>query len=471
MNYKNKNLIPIFLILGFLFFSQPAYAETITKTLYAWARDLAGNVSLSLNDSVEITTEKFTKTFATRIGGTSLSEGDEIILAKNDVIILNRFAYQDINGDTYASIKNINPDAKIFLYQMGSEVSYLHDSYNLISLNTLGRWNVSRGHSMGSVNGNNSNFILLDSTGNYIYNTAFPGTYLMDVGLNSYQQYWIEATNNDISNQPWVADGVFMDGCPSTLQLNSYNSNPVKYNNNNSLWVSAINSFINSVSGGLSGQNQLTGANSGNTRFQEGYDSLVLLDSVTNPPYFVLEEGAFAVEWGPNAVQFYGQVEWKRQVDLLKEIDNFRLLYLSHTKLSPGQSGLDNYQKTVNFYDVLWYSLASFHLGKKSNSFFEFSNGSYNNLNWYDEYTEIDLGNPISNYQIVDINGVAIFMREFEKGYVYVNSSNINVSNITLPKTSRQLNHDNLFFEPSLLPQINSINLDSHRGTFLLKVF
>ncbi len=54
MNYKNKNLIPIFLILGFLFFSQPVYAETITKTLYAWARDLAGNISLSLNDSVDI---------------------------------------------------------------------------------------------------------------------------------------------------------------------------------------------------------------------------------------------------------------------------------------------------------------------------------------------------------------------------------------------------------------------------------
>jgi hypothetical protein len=55
MNYKNKNLIPIFLILGFLFFSQPIYAETITKTLYAWARDQAGNISTPLSDTIDIT--------------------------------------------------------------------------------------------------------------------------------------------------------------------------------------------------------------------------------------------------------------------------------------------------------------------------------------------------------------------------------------------------------------------------------
>ncbi len=56
MKNKKQNIIfATILLFGILSFSNPVSASTATKTLYAWARDLAGNISLSQSDSVDIT--------------------------------------------------------------------------------------------------------------------------------------------------------------------------------------------------------------------------------------------------------------------------------------------------------------------------------------------------------------------------------------------------------------------------------
>ncbi len=56
MKNKIQNIIlAVILLSGILYFSQPVVASTVTKTLYGWAKDAAGNVSTSLNDSVTIT--------------------------------------------------------------------------------------------------------------------------------------------------------------------------------------------------------------------------------------------------------------------------------------------------------------------------------------------------------------------------------------------------------------------------------
>jgi len=56
MKNTSKNLIltSLFVVI-LLTFSHQVYASTVTKTLYAWARDLAGNISAYLSDSVDIT--------------------------------------------------------------------------------------------------------------------------------------------------------------------------------------------------------------------------------------------------------------------------------------------------------------------------------------------------------------------------------------------------------------------------------
>ena len=65
--------------------------------------------------------------------------------------------------------------------------------------------------------------------------------------------------------------------------------------------------------------------NRGDTRLPEGSAAWQALDASANPPDAVLEEGAFAVEWGFAAVQFYQESEWQRQVDTMGAIRNSKV--------------------------------------------------------------------------------------------------------------------------------------------------
>jgi hypothetical protein len=135
--------------------------------------------------------------------------------------------------------------------------------------------------------------------------------------------------------------------------------------------------------------------------------------------------------------------------------------------LQEGGSGFDNYGKPVTFWDIVWYSLASFQLGKSTNSYFSFSE-SYNKPVWYDELDHIDLGGATGAYKVVNYGGNNIYYREFEKGYVFVNPTRNDVSSIQLPMTCKQLTHDNFKNDLATIPNLTTIELESHRGTFLL---
>ena len=110
---------------------------------------------------------KSINTFIIRFGGNALRSGDEVRLAKHDIIFCNKFHYDDIRGDTWDAIKDINPKSEIYLYgNVACKSEYR--KCNTLYLNELGRYSVSRGHSMGSLNGNNPNLFLLDNNGNRI---------------------------------------------------------------------------------------------------------------------------------------------------------------------------------------------------------------------------------------------------------------------------------------------------------------
>ena len=411
---------------------------------------------------------KFLQTFAIRHGGSSLVPGDEVLLAKFDIFNVNRFHYDDINGDTWGAIRTINPNIEIYNYQLGREASSNDDASSVVYINNLGRWNISREHSMGNLNIDNPELFLLDSDDNRIENSAYANDWVMDIGSNGYQDYWLEGTIQDLVDQPWTADGVFVD--VTTIGRTSMTSMPVKYPSDEA-WSSAMNGFINAIAVGLSNQNQKIWCNRGGTKTELGYNQSIVLDTSSNPPDVTLEEGAFAVLWGSGDVQFFNEADWKRQVDLLAEIHNSKVCYLSHSDLNEGQKGTDNHGKDVDFWDIIWYAMGSYHIAKNTvdnNSYFGFSE-SYNNVKWYDEFDYIDLGSAISNYQITSYGENNIYWREFEEGYVYVNPTNYNVSSITLPETCKQLTHVNFKDDPATISDANAINLTSHRGTMLLK--
>ena len=413
----------------------------------------------------------FIKTFLCRIGGTAFYPGDELKMAKYDIIFANKFHYNDIEGNTWNAIKAINPEAEIYPY---TTIHCVHDNSDATSaqyLNNLGRYNVSRSHSMGSLNGNNPGFFLLDSSGNRVKGDYNSRRYYLDFGNSSFQQYSIEATKTDYIGCPWLTDGVYTD--LTTATKSGVASTPVKYDTNTK-WSAAMNSMLNAMTAALHAAGQKFACNRGGTTQADGYAAWVALDNMPYSPDVVLEEGAFAVSWGSGEVQFYPEDQWKRQVDILASTENSDVCFMSHVALYEGENGTDNYGISFNYWDALWYSLGSYLLGKNDSldyAYFLFRDRrSYNCVDYYfDEYDKIDLGPAAGGYHVTNYSGINIYWREFADGYIYVNPTYKNVTAIFLPETCKQMTHYNLTKDPGTLSEVNTITLNGHRAAILYK--
>ncbi len=460
--------------------------SSIHRATTAWligASSFALSVCAALHiQSAEAATSpaKFIPTFLVYYGGGPvLVSTDAQQLAKYDLIDIDRFRYNNIGSNTWAAIKSLNPGAQIYLYEMGPEAPNYLDSSLPLYLNGLGRYNVSRGNYMGSLNGNHPELFLPDSAGNRIYSTAFSNPassqywHLMDFGSTAYQTYWLTAAKADIVDQPWVADGIFVDNCLTLANAGGYSATPAAYPSN-AAWSGAMNSFAASLTAGMHGYGQKIWCNRGGTSTVDGSAAWLALDASSSPPDVVLEEGVFAVQWGGGDTQFFPEADWKRQLDTMAAIRNSKVAMMSHTKLSDGMSGIDNWGKPVTFSQTLWYSLGSFLLGKNDtlgNAYFMFNGGSgYNKLWWFSEYDNINLGKALGPYIATTIAGVNIYSREFENGYVYVNPTPNNVASITLPQASRQLTANNLLTQITSVPNVGAIALNSHNAAILVKI-
>ncbi|HUF21540.1 MAG TPA: heparin lyase I family protein [Burkholderiales bacterium] len=422
---------------------------------------------------------KFIPTFLVYYGGgPALVTSDAAKLAKFDLIEFDRFRYNSIGSGTWAEIKSINPDAQIYLYQMGPETPSHLDSISQLYLNGLGRHDISRGHSQGSLNGDNPGLFQLDASGKRIYSRGLSNVranqywYLMDFGSAAYHSYWTNAVKADIVDQAWRADGIFVDKCLVLPNSGGYSERAPWYSTNAS-WAGAMNSFANAITAGMHAFNQKLWCNRGDTRTADGSAAWQALDNSASPPDVVLEEGAFAVQWGKAHTNFYSETEWKRQIDTMGAIRNSSVAMLSHTKLMDGQTGVDNLGKPVTYGQTLWYALGSFLLAKNDtldNSYFMFSGGSgYNRIWWHEEYEKIDLGKAVGAYSVTKAGSVNVYWREFEKGYVFVNPTGNNAASVTLPQASRQLTRTNLSSAVDSIPRVTSIALPGYHAAILLK--
>jgi hypothetical protein len=396
-------------------------------------------------------------------------------LAKYDVLDLNRFNYKDVNQATWAAIKVINPSIEIYIYQLGPESNINQESESTVYLNSIARITNARGHSMGALDTNNSKLFLLDGAANRIYNQAYPNSVLMDFGSSDYQAYWKESTLTDIVNQAWKADGIHVDNCIAAYSVTSNPLSsvyPASYPNATS-WNGAMNNFVNAITSSLHTTNQKVYANRGNSRSDTGYSAWIALDGSSNPPDIVEEEGAFAVYWGTGSVQFYEEADWKRQVDVISKLQHSKAALLSHSDLTKeNPNGIDNLGKPVTFYQTLWYAMCSYHLARKdapNNAYFMFGGTTYKSTPWFDEYDRINLGKAVSIYSSTTVAGVKIYFREFEKGFVFVNSTTVDAKAVPLPVQCVQITHENINVDPIGLPVISNINIPSHNGIIVLK--
>lgn len=426
--------------------------------------------------------EKFIPTFLVYYGdGPALVEGDEARLAKFDLLDVDRFRYNQIGVNnlrgTWDSVRAVNPGIKIFLYQMGPEVSNYHDGKDVVYLNGLGRYNVARSHIMGSLNGNQPGLFMRDTSGARVYNYDYSNPslgqhwYLMDFGSPEYARYWLEAVEADIIRQPWVVDGVHVDNCLAT-NWGVY-STPAKYPNA-SVWSTAMNSFVQALVAGLQKSGQKMWANRGQSQTQDGFNAWLALDQSGSAPYIVMEEGAFAVAWGEGSdTQFYPEASWRRQVDILGRIQNSRVAYLSHTDLGENEQGVDNYNRPVTFWQTMWYALGSFLLGKddaRGNAYFMFHRGTgYSKIWWFEEYEKIDFGRATGPYRTLAMGGNNIYWREFEFGYIYVNPTENDVDDVALPEPGKLITHENLHAPLSAVLNVTRVRLPAHHAAFVRK--
>lgn len=424
--------------------------------------------------------DKFIPTFAIYYGGgPTLTATDVPRLAKYDLLDLDRFRYNQGASNLWSAIKAYNPAVEIYLYELGPEVANFHDAWAISGVDDLARYNVSRGHPMGSVNGDNAGLFLTDASGNRIYSVAYstPSSnqyyYLLDFGSSSYQSYWVTGVKADIVDQPWKADGVFADNCLTFPSSGGYSATSSRYSTD-AAWSNAMNTFSSAVAAGLHSHGQKLWCNKGDTRESAGLAAWKALDAAANRPDVLLEEGAFAVAWGSGATQFFPEANWKSQVDAVASIVNMKVALTCHTDLAPGGSGTDNWGKPVTFWQTFYYSLGSMLLGKNAtlnNTYFTFAGPlSYSRLNWFDEYDHIDLGKPLNAYQVSSVGGVNVYWREFEKGYVAVNPTANNVASFAFPQVVQQITHDNLLSPLSSVPVVSAVALPGHNAAIVYKV-
>lgn len=424
-----------------------------------------GDVVISTPPIPKQASQKFIPVF-TWYYGAELTSAQEALLAKFSFSDLNRRSYKDKLGrDSWQVLKSFNSLHEVYLYQFSFGAYDSQDNKLAVKINTISRWNDARGHSMGNLNIDHTELFLLDNKGERIHDKY--GVWLMDIGHQAYIDYWVEATLTDIVNKPCKADGIFVDG-PSLIHSYTLTAYPAKYPTN-SAWASAAKTFVLQVTSALHKKGVKVWFNMGQTHTSIGQACWILLDQSSDYPDILMDEGAFVTSYSRAFAGFHSESACRTSIDTMQSVKNVRVAMSSHVKGLPGDIGLDNFGKPVTYWDAFYFGLSCFLLGKNTvadNSCFSWHD-SNKELRWFDEF-DIDLGKAVGTYQVAQYESVNIYWREYEKGYVYANLSNTNVSGILLPAPCRQITHQNIS-NPFVDPIVDMLILPAHRGAILIK--
>ena len=444
----------------------------------------------------QVVEAKFINTFLVRYGAASLTNASA--LAKYDIIFPHENHWNDLKGAAFTEIKAINPNVKIYPYYMITITDANENCEKQPHPHTPGRYDKNAtklcNHRLGDIKNDNPNFHLVDSKG-YKLQWSFSESnihYWLDFGDDStdgYQHWVTEAIIADKYGKAWQvgADGIFADylwavkaGTRNWDLLTS--PYPTLYPTD-AAWATAMNDFIKNVGGALSIYNIEIAGNRGPL----GYASTHIVaieawksqDQSAYPMAAAMQEGCITQKYiSGKDVYWWNETLWRDTIDLMGDLENTKFCCLFSVKHSTmDYVGIDNLDQKVTGWEALWYSIGSYLLGKNdtyNTTYFEFIYGDaaydQDSKFWFDEYDKIDLGNAVGNYNVVPKERNNIYWREFEKGYVYVNPTNNNVTNILLPQICKQRTHENLYEPLTGLKEISSIDLDAHRAAILYKV-
>jgi len=407
-------------------------------------------------------------------GGTSLNSGDEVTLAKFNAVFLDRLHMNDIGGDTYAAIKAANANTLVFVYVSPHASRPAYDSAANCTGNTLSRWDTQdRSHSQGSIS-SNPTYIMDDGVDDCI--TPY-GHNQLDITISGMQDYSAEAVATDLSGTACSGDGVFADDMYSYLTAGWLTgcTDPIT----NAQWQTAMTALIPKIAAALTAEGKYLVTNliyTEESTHTGSWDVWEAIDDSGNASFGLMTELFFTTMWGVagDEIQFYPETQWKSYVDHVADatITNSNIFAVSRgTLLHMGEEGNDNYDIAVTFWDGLWYNIGSYLLARKTanNLYTHWGPGAWNHLDYYDEY-DLDIGDPIGAYSTDYDGNNAIYAREYDDAWVFVNAGTADDASITLPESVREITHATINTAwANLSVSAASFALPAHRAKIFIK--
>jgi len=455
----------------------------ITPTEHTSLHGSADRAAIGIaSDDQPIAPGKFIPTFTIRYGPLKSSSLQEA--AKFDLIDAGARTVTD--GSTWLALKKLNPNLKVFVYQLGPS------EYGVARKIKFGRgWDWITAHH-GFASADRWTAIGVNH-GYYLQGVDYDAERLMIIGNRNWQQYWLENLFHAFwspSSPNRFADGVFADNTNYRLPSErgwvrqghpDQPDVPVDYTRNGveqtDVWEAQAKDFFARGVPWLADRHVQLLPNFGYmARHPQNW---VDLDSTPHPPFAGMEEGAFATPWGGHGTfVFYSEKEWLNQVSTLRHHKHVRALMLVHgmpPTTKPSFSMIDSHDANgVRDWDVLWFGLMSFLQGYddvRQNAYFGFTVWGYDRTFWLDEFdpAHLNLGRALGESRRVDGAVGHCFLREFDAGWAVVNPTEIDAKGVAIPgERARVLDHYS-FEHAEAQPLLSQFDLPAHCGVVLLK--
>ena len=302
------------------------------------------------------------------------SGGDELNakladeLANYQLIITDRFRYRDVSGNSWAYIKKKSPKTKILLYQLGPLVSTKSDRYEQYYLNNIGRYQRARGNDKALVKEGSSPYFMDNLYRMNVHAKGYDHYLWLDFGDEYIKELWASATYTDVVDQPWRADGIFMDlGLAFPFSKKDYIRGlvPEKYKKP-AAWNGAMHDFIGYQLKQLNSNGQQLAVNRSYSSTESGYQAWLTLDKAAAAPAYIMEEDAFFNHYGKSDIQWLSEQRWWQQISLSQIVKSSSIIYVSQTDIAEGESGVDNYGHQISYCQAARFAAMSALMTKKA---------------------------------------------------------------------------------------------------------
>ena len=353
------------------------------------------------------------------------------------------------HGGHVKTIKNAYPDKKIIIYRNCRKVNrHRTEQWASQGENRIAEYEIAV----------KNNWILKDSSGNYIYSTKHGQDYLLaDLGNQGWQEFvadWIK-----FYIDTYGFDGVFLDNglfCRVDEWLWSVSGKAINPRTGTyftdeetiSYFIQIHDKIRNKI-----GDNKLLICNGiwhGRRFFDRKEDYLRIMEKGNIDGF--MSEGIFG-----HGGQFLAEDVWRKGVDFVVWAQDHWLnkgkIFVSHV------DDVWNPPKGLTLEEWCTFVFASTLLGVKT----ETSKNNYFSVYgaWFKDYVirlhNTDVGVPTEDYHIIE--GTHVYMRKFSKALVIVNPTTVSYS-LNLDKEHKTLDGQT----------ISTVTLDDHTGVILLNI-